>query len=174
MGAWLRIDMPFPSMPWRRRFLGFTGHYGSVLFCWNHHDNQSAIALSTDHQYHIHTRHIDATMSVSNLSATALLLLLLLVCLTPVSRQWPSNRGPEIICRRFPRNVPTARPLNAGWRPFQRCRSRSVKRVRHVNGDAQSPVTPRPRYVTSHSQNGHKCWDIVISQQLHRFSPFIL
>ena len=24
------------------------------------------------------------------------------------------------LCRKFPRNVPTARPLNAGWRPFQR------------------------------------------------------
>ena len=41
-------------------------------------------------------------------------------------------------------------------------------------GDAQSPLMPRPRYVTSHSQIGHKCWDIVILQQLHRFPPFIL
>jgi hypothetical protein len=26
-------------------------------------------------------------------------------------------------CRKFPRNVPTARPLNAGWRPFQCCQA---------------------------------------------------
>ena len=41
-------------------------------------------------------------------------------------------------------------------------------------GDAQSSVTPRPRYVTSHSLIGHKCWDTTISQQLHGFLPFFL
>ena len=43
-----------------------------------------------------------------------------------------------------------------------------------VTGDAQSSVTPRPRYVTSHSLIGHKYWNITISQQLHGFSRFFL
>ena len=42
------------------------------------------------------------------------------------------------------------------------------------SGDAQSSVTPRPRYVTSHSLIGHKYWNITISQQLHGFSPLFL
>ena len=42
------------------------------------------------------------------------------------------------------------------------------------SGDAQSSVTPRPRYVTSHRLIGHKCWEITISQQVDGFLPFFL
>ena len=43
-----------------------------------------------------------------------------------------------------------------------------------ASGDAQSSVTPWPRYVTSHSLIHHKSWNITISQQLHGFPSFFL
>ena len=41
-------------------------------------------------------------------------------------------------------------------------------------GDAQFPVTPRPRDIMSHSLIHHKSWDNAISQWLHYFPSFFL